>query len=590
MTPLDPGTLFRSLLLLVLVASTACAQSFYTNTPVVELTPSNFRSQVLNTRHPTIVEFYAPWCGHCNNLKADYIKAANALKGIANLAAINCDEESNRRICDEYGVKGYPSLKIFGPTKRSKPGKSDFVTDYNGARSAKAIKEALLDRMSVAEVKTISAVEKLNAKFSHRPRVVLVGGSKHPSATAPPLLKSLAIEFDQRAYLKNKDESPVFAYLPPKKVKNPEESSYLIVYEANNTKSEIVYKDSMARSSIRDFLFKYFDIADPLDPKEKKLLTSAKRKQIRERRLKLNAEKAEQKPEEEVEEKVEEVPVEQVKEAVKEKKVKTKSTKKSKSAKPKEKKSKKKLEKKTQTKKEKVVSQVSEPTSTEAAPVITKPAFSITSNTRDAMITGGTNIKLKTGGIGETRIYNISDLQKNCLQKDSKPCVLAAVGLNNQIPAFRLFNGIRTELSSRAEIEYQHKNVKWAYLVDMSQDVSGKDQPSYLAHALGMRNYFPSGWENSKDKANEGFQKQLIERLGMDHLNGDTKYWNHPPGCVYINGREGWIVNFPEYTEVGTDSVIKFVSDTGSGKNKDQRKPIPKELTQGAGETNRDEL
>lgn len=36
----------------------------------------------------------------------------------------------------------------------------------------------------------------------------------------------------------------------------------------------------MARSSIRDFLFKYFDIADPLDPKEKKLLTSAKESKL----------------------------------------------------------------------------------------------------------------------------------------------------------------------------------------------------------------------------------------------------------------------------------------------------------------------
>lgn len=47
---------------------------------VVDLTPSNFDKLVTNSDDVWIVEFYAPWCGHCNNLVPEYQKAAKALK------------------------------------------------------------------------------------------------------------------------------------------------------------------------------------------------------------------------------------------------------------------------------------------------------------------------------------------------------------------------------------------------------------------------------------------------------------------------------------------------------------------------------
>lgn len=52
------------------------------------------------------------------------------------MAAVNCDEESNKAFCGSMGVQGFPTLKIVKPSKR--PGKP-LVEDYNGAREAKAI-------------------------------------------------------------------------------------------------------------------------------------------------------------------------------------------------------------------------------------------------------------------------------------------------------------------------------------------------------------------------------------------------------------------------------------------------------------------
>lgn len=47
---------------------------------VVDLNPSNFQQKVLESDSVWIVEFFAPWCGHCQQLVPEYTKAAKALK------------------------------------------------------------------------------------------------------------------------------------------------------------------------------------------------------------------------------------------------------------------------------------------------------------------------------------------------------------------------------------------------------------------------------------------------------------------------------------------------------------------------------
>ncbi|XP_055614434.1 protein disulfide-isomerase A6 homolog [Uranotaenia lowii] len=120
--------------LLVCLASSGWAL-YSSSDDVVELTASNFDRNVIKSDEVWVVEFYAPFCGHCRNLVPEYKKAATALKGVIKVGGVNCEEEQS--ICSQYGVRGYPTIKIFGASKRS-------PVDYNGQRTAKDIAESAL--------------------------------------------------------------------------------------------------------------------------------------------------------------------------------------------------------------------------------------------------------------------------------------------------------------------------------------------------------------------------------------------------------------------------------------------------------------
>ena len=79
------------------------------------------------------MEVYAPWCGHCKSLVPEWKKAAKALKGIVNVAAV--DGTAAQATAQKLGVQGFPSIFVYGADK-SKP------TPYNGGRDAKAIVDA----------------------------------------------------------------------------------------------------------------------------------------------------------------------------------------------------------------------------------------------------------------------------------------------------------------------------------------------------------------------------------------------------------------------------------------------------------------
>lgn len=82
---------------LLLIISLSSVFSMYGGkSDVITLTTSNFNKDVVNSADIWLVEFYAPWCGHCQRLTPEWEKAAKALKGIVKVGAVDMDVEKVR--------------------------------------------------------------------------------------------------------------------------------------------------------------------------------------------------------------------------------------------------------------------------------------------------------------------------------------------------------------------------------------------------------------------------------------------------------------------------------------------------------------
>ena len=116
------------------------SEAFYAkNSGVIMLDSKNFKEEVLNSDEIWLVEFFAPWCGHCKALKPAWEKAAKALKGVVKVGAVDMD--ADRSAGAPYGIKGFPTIKIFGADKK-KP------SDYQGGRDEKSIVDQALKEVN----------------------------------------------------------------------------------------------------------------------------------------------------------------------------------------------------------------------------------------------------------------------------------------------------------------------------------------------------------------------------------------------------------------------------------------------------------
>uniref|UniRef100_A0A665W6Z8 Protein disulfide-isomerase n=1 Tax=Echeneis naucrates TaxID=173247 RepID=A0A665W6Z8_ECHNA len=100
---------------------------------VMVLHINNF-DRALSENQYLLVEFYAPWCGHCKQLEPQYAEAAGKLKAeelAIRLAKVDATEE--RELSDEFDVGGFPTLILFINGQRKQP-----IT-YTGKRSADGI-------------------------------------------------------------------------------------------------------------------------------------------------------------------------------------------------------------------------------------------------------------------------------------------------------------------------------------------------------------------------------------------------------------------------------------------------------------------
>uniref|UniRef100_A0A6B2L798 Thioredoxin domain-containing protein n=1 Tax=Arcella intermedia TaxID=1963864 RepID=A0A6B2L798_9EUKA len=165
----------------------ACLVASGFGSDVVELSDANFKKLVLGSDLPFLVEFFAPWCGHCQRLAPEWEKAATNLKGIMPVGKVDCTVHQS--LCGQYQVQGYPTIKLF-----SDKGKK--VEDYQQARQAASIVRYATDSLPnlVQRVADTTALSKFLEANPSQPHVLIFSTKTEVSS----ILKSLAINFKGR--------------------------------------------------------------------------------------------------------------------------------------------------------------------------------------------------------------------------------------------------------------------------------------------------------------------------------------------------------------------------------------------------------
>ncbi|KAF8621650.1 hypothetical protein AX15_007667 [Amanita polypyramis BW_CC] len=168
---------------LLAIAARAFADS---ESDVLSLTTSNF-DELVNPEPLILVEFFAPWCGHCKALAPNYEEAATVLKEKnIKLAKVDCVEEAE--LCQSKGVQGYPTLKVY---------KNGEVKDYAGSRQADGIVSYMI-KQSLPAVSDVTAAT--HSEFQKADKVVAIAYLSSPT-DAPAAQFHAAAEAHRDEYL-----------------------------------------------------------------------------------------------------------------------------------------------------------------------------------------------------------------------------------------------------------------------------------------------------------------------------------------------------------------------------------------------------
>lgn len=134
---------------------------------VIVLDPQNFDEIVLDSSKDVLVEFYAPWCGHCKKLAPDYEIVANAFAQESGVVVANLDADKHKDLASRYQVTGFPTIFFFPKDKKEGlkyEGPRDidaFVTYLNRAAGTHRDRSGRL----TAEAGRISALDEIAKKI-----------------------------------------------------------------------------------------------------------------------------------------------------------------------------------------------------------------------------------------------------------------------------------------------------------------------------------------------------------------------------------------------------------------------------------------
>ncbi|KAI0730975.1 hypothetical protein C8Q76DRAFT_793086 [Earliella scabrosa] len=231
-------------LVVALTPSLASAALFPKDSLVKQIDAKGFK-KVMKENATSVVAFVAPWCGHCQKMAPEFSKAALGVYPMIPFYAVDCDKQSNKRLCAEQGVQGFPTLFPRGSKEKPK--------DFDGPnRSASAFYYFAI-RGIPHGVKKIYHIEDLPAwveENKQSPRAVLLNQGKN----IPLLWQTLGNEYkDQIKFAIHRDRRGKGS-LSLGLEQGENGSSKVLIYPAGST--EFVRYNGIQK---HDSLSKFFD-------------------------------------------------------------------------------------------------------------------------------------------------------------------------------------------------------------------------------------------------------------------------------------------------------------------------------------------
>lgn len=133
----EAGTKMKVFIALIAVLSATRVGALQNDSEVVrELTDGTFESY-LTVSNLAIVDFFAPWCPHCQSFAPTFEKIAAQAQGKklnVFFAKVDCAGKG-KKVCSKLNIKFLPTIKMFSD--------GNSLGDYNGSRKPGAIMEFL---------------------------------------------------------------------------------------------------------------------------------------------------------------------------------------------------------------------------------------------------------------------------------------------------------------------------------------------------------------------------------------------------------------------------------------------------------------